>query len=327
MTAGSVPANCVVTGGSGFVGQRLVEMLLERGAKRVVSFDIAPRPATGTDDARVEFVQGDLGDTELVNRVVQGADCVWHVAALVGPYHPHHLYTKVNYDGTVNILNACKKHGVPKIVMSSSPSTRMDGNDIDGLSEDEMSFPRTFLQEYARTKALGEQAVRSACCPELLTVAVAPHHVYGPRDALFLPNILAAGQSGRLRVVGGGKNRISFTHVDNYCHGLILGEKALYPQSPALGKYYVVTDGGYEIFWDRIDEACVSMGFPSPKSKFHAPAWLVMCFAYICSIAGAVFRTHFKLSPFSVRMLTIHRWFNIDNAKRDLGSIPTLFVC
>lgn len=55
-----VPANCVVTGGSGFVGQRLVEMLVERGAQRVVSFDIAPTPRDALQNARVVYQQGNL---------------------------------------------------------------------------------------------------------------------------------------------------------------------------------------------------------------------------------------------------------------------------
>lgn len=55
-----VPAKCVVTGGSGFVGQRLVEMLVERGAQRVVSFDIAPKPADALNDPRIVYQQGDL---------------------------------------------------------------------------------------------------------------------------------------------------------------------------------------------------------------------------------------------------------------------------
>ena len=42
---------------------------------------------------------------------------------------------RINYQGTVNVINACKKHGVPKMVMSSSPSTRFTGEDIDGLSD------------------------------------------------------------------------------------------------------------------------------------------------------------------------------------------------
>jgi nucleoside-diphosphate-sugar epimerase len=86
-------------------------------------------------------------------------------------------------------------------------------------------------------------AVTSACCDELMTVAIAPHQVYGPRDNLFLPNFLEAAGSGNLRIFGDGKNRICFSHVDNYCHGLIIGERALYKGSPALGNFYIVTDG------------------------------------------------------------------------------------
>ena len=80
---------------------------------------------------------------------------------------------------------------------------------------------------------MGEKAMTDACCDELMTVAVAPHQVYGPRDNLFLPNLLEACGTGRLRVFGNGKNRICFTHVDNYAHGLIIAERALKPGSRA----------------------------------------------------------------------------------------------
>ncbi len=118
---------------------------------------------------------------------------------------------------------------------------------------------------------MGEKVCRAACCDELMTVAVAPHQVYGPRDLLFLPNLLEAGRSGMLRIFGDGKNRIAFTHVDNYCHGLCLGARALYKGSPALGKFYICTDGDYEIFWDVISNACVSLGFQSLHDKVQNP--------------------------------------------------------
>jgi hypothetical protein len=79
---------------------------------------------------------------------VQGAECVYHIAALVGPYFPKEAYYKVNYLGTVNIIDACKKYGIGKIVMSSSPSTRFDGNDIMGKTEEDLQIrpPGQFLQ-------------------------------------------------------------------------------------------------------------------------------------------------------------------------------------
>ncbi len=53
---------------------------------------------------------------------------------------------------------------------------------------------------------------------------------------------------------------MSFCYVDNYCHGLIIAEEALYPGSPALGQFYIVTDGGYEYFWSILDKCFVAIG-------------------------------------------------------------------
>ena len=329
----SVPKVCAVTGGTGFVGARLVEMLVERGAEKVRCLDIVPPPASAWKDPRIEYIVGDICDRAAVDAFVAGADCVWHNAAAVGPFHPYDLYFKVNYEGTLNVIEACKAAGVRKIVMSSSPSTRFDGSDIDGLTEAEMpALPQaSYLQTYAETKAMGEKAMTDACCDALMTCAVAPHQVYGPRDNLFLPNILEACGTGRLRVFGGGRNRICFTHVDNYCHGLIIAEKALRPGSRALGGFYIVTDGathphedGYLYFWDVVDEAALAMGFASVKSRAALPMWLLWTVAYICEALGWLFGRVLKLNVFNVRMLTMHRWFNIAAAESDLGYAPII---
>lgn len=327
-----VPKVCVVTGGTGFVGLRLVEMLVERGAEKVVSLDIVPPPKdVAWQHPNIEWRIGDITDFETCLSVVQGADCVWHNAAAVGPFHPKDLYYKVNYQGTLNIIKACDQAGVTKIVMSSSPSTRFTGVDVDGLTEEEMpKLPlNKYLQPYAETKAMGELEMLAQDQTKLMTVAVAPHQVYGPRDNLFLPNLLEAAGNGKLRVFGPGLNRICFTHVDNYCHGLILGEKALYPGSPALGKFYIVTDGKthpegeqYLIFWKILDEAITTMGFTSIWSKTHLPLWFLFGLAYVCEFVGKLFNTTFKLNYFNVLVLTMHRWFDIQAAEQDLKFEP-----
>ena len=239
-----VPEICAVTGGTGFVGARLVEMLVERGAKVVRCLDIVPPPPHAWKDPRIEYVVGSVCDAAVMDSFVEGAGCVWHNAAAVGPFHPRPLYFQVNYEGTLNVIRACRAKGVRKIVMSSSPSTRFDGADVDGLTEAQMpSLPQArYLQTYAETKAMGEKACTDACDAELMTVAVAPHQVYGPRDNLFLPNLLEAAGTGRLRVFGPGRNRICFTHVDNYAHALVIAERALHAGSAALGQFYIITD-------------------------------------------------------------------------------------
>lgn len=130
------------------------------------------------------------------------------------------------------MIAACLECGVHKLVDCSSPSTRFKGGsyggDVTGQTEQEMPYPASFSHEwvtawsssvlclevsslaldfssncvpwsrYARTKALGEQAVlrangekgKNKAGVELLTCAVAPHQVYGPTDTLFLPAML-----------------------------------------------------------------------------------------------------------------------------------------
>ncbi len=332
-----VPENCMVTGGGGLCGMRLVEMLIERGAKRVVSFDICPPPEDAWDHPGIQYVTGDVTILQDLVKASEGIDCVWHLAAAVGPFHPDDLYERINYQGTLNVIEACRRNGITKMVMSSSPSTRMDGSDIDGLSASELpSLPmKSYLQKYAASKALGEKACTDANNGStFMTVAVAPHQVYGPRDNLFLPNVLESYGGGSLRYftsarTGHGRNKVCFTHVDNYGHGLILAERALYPNSPALGKFYIVTDGvthpskeGWSYLWEQINEAGKEMGFPEIKNKYPYPDWLLYPAAYLLDTVSWFTGMKFKLNVFNINVLTMHRWFSIDEAIDDLGYEP-----
>lgn len=203
--------------------------------------------------------------------------------------------------------------------------TFIQKGDVSGLTEDDMPIPDKFLAEYAETKAKGEIAVTKACVDDdddLRTVAVAPHQVYGPYDSLFLPKLLETAGSGKLRIFGKGLNKISVCHNDNYCHGLICGADALYKNSPALGKYYVVTDDEPQYFWKILNRAVVAMGFTDLEKKFHLPVWLLFGVAYFCNFLTMITGKKFKLNPFTVKMLIIDRYFNIKNAKKDLGYEP-----
>lgn len=230
----------------------------------------------------------------------------------MGPFHPKKVYEKVNYEGTKNVVEACKQMGVKKLIMSSSPSTRMLGTDIDGLSEADLptfeEMKGKYLQAYAETKFLGEKYCTESCSPELLTIAVAPHQVYGPRDNLFIPNFLEAGGLGKLRIfskpsTGYGKNKVCFTHVDNYCHGLIIAEKALTADSVCKGKFYIVTDAdthpfkeGYAYFWDELSTLLEHQGFQSLHSRFKLPHWLLISIAYISIGIGSLIGQKFRLT-------------------------------
>lgn len=324
---------CLVTGGSGFVGRRLVEMLIEYGCKKVISFDIR-MPITTTythlnylnskQEERIEYITGDLTDKNFVINSFKNVDAVFHIAAVVGPYYPKPLYRKVNYEGTLNVIEACKTNSIRYLVSSSSPSTRFFGNDISGKSADELPIPPPgkFTAPYAETKAMGEMAVRLACSEDLLTINVAPHQVYGPRDTLFLPNFMLACKSRKLRVIGTGKNKVSMCHVDNYAHGLILGLDSLYIGSPSLGRFYIITDNEPQYLWKILDQGSQTLGYGSIWSKMFIPAWFMFIITYILGTITMITGTQFRLSTFAVLMLIIDRYFNIDKSIEDLKYEP-----
>lgn len=403
------PKGCtaLVTGSSGLVGARLVEMLLERGAKTVIAFDITPpndtlqkrfdqaiqnnHKVTKMTGGRIIVLsgsQGDLCNEKAVHAAftlpqVLGSsrgiiDVVYHIAALVGQLHHHagnanstsstsknndrDCYYKVNVEGTLRIIDHCRRFQVPTLVYASSPCTRFTGDDIEGLRGEDMPYPSAnkFIARYAETKAMGEMAILEAANNNngkhrLRTVAIAPHQVYGPHDNLFLSNVLQVAGTGYLRIIGSGQNRVSLTYVDNYCHGLMCGADALLanhhhgdnndnndndtsPAPPkatasALGKYYVVTDGGSHNLWGVLSQACVAMGFDSLESKVHTPVWILSSVAYLLSLLAKLagdtdtgrrwgHRLMGMVQPFTVRMMTIHRWFDISNAQRDLKYEP-----
>lgn len=333
LSASFAGLRAIVTGGSGFVGRRLCELLAERGASHVLALDIAPPPPATTlthpSHSVIENRSCDITDAEAVMSAMQPADCVWHTAGLVGPFHARHAYEAVNHRGTLHVIAACKHHGIGKLIYCSSPSTRFDGSDVSGRTEAELSIrpPGGFLEPYAEAKARGEVAVREALDVEggFLTCSIAPHQVYGPRDPIFLPNLMDAARLGKLRVFGRGENRVSMVHVDNFCHGMILGYHALASEETAsavAGEFIVVTDGGSVNFWCVLDQAAIFLGYGSFLAKMHLPVTLLYALAYAGVVIGKLTGRSFKLTPFTVKMLTIDRWFKIDKAKKLLNYSP-----
>ena len=96
-----------------------------------------------------------------------------------------------------------------------------------------------------------------------------------------------------------------------------------------------MTDETPQYFWKVLDQAVMGMGFTSLFSKAKIPTWLIMSLAYLVLFIGTIFSAvsgvpqhivnyHMKLNPFTAKMLTINRYFDISNAKRDLRYVPLI---
>ncbi len=194
----------LVTGGTGFLGRHLVERLLSQGRTVTV---LARRPAPDLAARGARVIAADLTDGEAVGSACRGIGTVFHVASKVGVWGRYQDFFRPNVLGTRAVLAGCRAHGVPRLVFTSSPSVVYNGRDLAGADE---SLPLTTRcpAAYPLTKALAEREVLAASSPDLRTIALRPHLVWGATDPHLVPRVIAQARAGRLRIVGSGRNRV-----------------------------------------------------------------------------------------------------------------------
>jgi UDP-glucose 4-epimerase len=176
----------LVTGGAGTIGSNLVDLLAEGGAREIVVLDNFVRGrranlAQALPSGVVEVVEGDVRDIDTVKKVTEGADLVFHLAAIriTQCAEEPRLANEVLVDGTFNVLEAAAAAGVTKVVASSSAS-------VYGMAE---VFPTTERHHaynndtfYGAAKAFNEGMLRSFHAMYGLDyVALRYFNVYGPR--------------------------------------------------------------------------------------------------------------------------------------------------
>jgi NAD dependent epimerase/dehydratase len=190
-----------VTGGEGFIGSHLVERLVRDGHDvRVLAYYNAFGSRGWLDDIEgdVEIVFGDVRDADRVMQTVEGCDVVYHLAALIGipySYEAPESYVQTNVTGTYNVANACRRHGVGRMVHTST--SEVYGSAI-RVPIDE-GHPLQPQSPYSASKIGGDMmALSFHHAFELPVAIVRPFNTYGPRQSTraVIPTILSQLLSG-----------------------------------------------------------------------------------------------------------------------------------
>jgi nucleoside-diphosphate-sugar epimerase len=214
----------LVTGGGGFIGSHLARALLEQGhSVRILdNFSTGRRSNLAVLDDEAEIVEGDIQSYERASRAVSGCEFVLHQAAL--PSVPRSIQDPLtsnatNVIGTLNVLLACRDHGVGRVIMASSSSV-YGANPKLPKHEDDPTLP---ISPYATAKLAGENYARSFHhVYGLETVALRYFNVFGPRQdpnseyAAVIPRFIRRLAAGEPPVIfGDGEQSRDFTYVDN----------------------------------------------------------------------------------------------------------------
>jgi nucleoside-diphosphate-sugar epimerase len=310
----------LVTGGGGFLGGAIVRKLRARGDE-VRSLSRGRYPEL--EQLGVETIQADLSDVDALARATAGCDVVFHVAAKAGVWGPEEEYYRVNVTGTDNVLTACRRTGIRRLVYTSSPSVVFNGRDMEGVDES-VPYPEHYEAPYPKTKALAEQAVLRANGPDLATVALRPHLIWGPGDPHLIPRIVDRARRGRLRKIGSGENCVDTVYIDNAADAHLLAADRLGPGVPPAGKAYFIAQGEPRPLWEVINRILSAAGLPPVTRRVPAG---------VAHAAGAVLETVYRIlrlsgeppmTRFVARELATAHWFDLTAARRDLGYMPAV---
>jgi nucleoside-diphosphate-sugar epimerase len=311
----------LVTGATGFLGRYLCEQLVASGHS-VRGF--CRRHDRDLQDRGLEIVVGDIRRRDSVVEACRGMDAVFHTAAVAGIWGSWRLFHETNTLGTEHVLEGCARHGVGKLVYTSSPSVVFDRTDLRGVDES-VPYPRRWLCPYPRSKALAEQRVLEANGRHgLATCALRPHLIWGPRDRQLIPRLIALARAGRLRRVGDGTNRIDIAYVENVAEAHRWAAESLHPGSPTAGRVYFISQGEPVNCWDWINGVLALAGLsPIEKSVSLGGAWR----------RGVVLETAWRLlrlpgeppmTRFLAVQLALSHYFDISRARRDFGYHPRI---
>ena len=266
----------LVTGGAGFIGSNIASELVRRGESVRIIDDFSTGKRENLDEIldRVEFIEGDISDAELIRQTVSGVDYVLHQAAI--PSVERSVKdpagtNKANVDGTLSLLIASRDAGVKRVVFASSSSVYGDSPTLPKTED----MPPDPLSPYAASKLIGEYyCMIFQKLFGLETICLRYFNVFGPRQdpasqyAAVIPLFITAVASDHQPVIyGDGLQSRDFTFVDNVVDANVLACSA--PEE-ATGHVYNIAWGERFTLLDLLDELGRILN-KKPRPVFEPP--------------------------------------------------------
>ena len=311
----------LVTGGGGFLGRYILESLISQNCAEITSLGRSPQPELC--ELGINVICGDIADRDVVSQAAAGANIIFHTAAKAGVWGTYQQFFNTNVKGTENVIAACKKHQIPLLINTSSPSVvSMDKDIING--DESIPYPANFLTHYPATKAVAEKMVSEAADSEFRTISLRPHLIWGPRDPHILPRLFSKAKASRLMQVGKGDNKVDLTYVENAAFAHIKAAEKLAEKPDISGKNYFISDDNPVLLWPWINDLLQRLKIPQIKKQISYKK---------AQVVGGILESIFKLlhlpgeppmTRFVASQLAHSHFFNISAAKEDLGYTPLI---
>ncbi len=303
----------LVTGATGHIGFALVKELEALGE----NFKILIRKDSDQfDGIECERCYGDVTDLESLEKAFEGVDVVYHLAGVIEINKGNEdMVWKVNVDGTKNVVEACKKCGVKRLIYASSVDAYPPLPDNQVMCELDRFDPDSVVGTYAKTKATATNYVFDSNGEDLETIAIYPGACCGPYDF----KVSSVGVMVRMFVKGKFPVSLSFgaynfVDVRDVAKGMIAAAEKGRP-----GEGYILCDDAVTVdeFIHILADVC---GFKAPG--FKIPLWLAKTVAPLAEVYYDLSKQTPLFTRYAINKLVSNCNFSIEKAKTELGYNP-----
>ena len=302
----------LVTGASGFIGSAVIRALVDRGTS-VRALTEPGRDDDNLTDLPITRIPGDVRDEAVVDRAADGADAVFHLAAIYRFWASDpDLFYDVNVRGTMNVLRAAERAGCRRFVYTSTVATLGVAENDKPASEDSLVHFEHLFGHYKRSKYLAEHEVLRAGASGLPVVLVHPTFPVGPRDSSPTPTGRTILEFMNGRIPAYVDTGLNVAHVDDVGHGHVLAAARGKP-----GRSYVL--GGENMALQEMLALLADIcGLPVPRVRLHPRAVLPVVLGAEWVQARLLHREP-TLSSEPVRMATTRMEYDDSRARVELG--------
>jgi sterol-4alpha-carboxylate 3-dehydrogenase (decarboxylating) len=319
----------LITGGSGFIGKRIIEELLADDTplnpSKITVFDI--QTYKGVQHELVDFVQGDICNIDEIEKSCRGVDIVIHCAAIIdwGTKSKKEVLD-INVGGTENVIGACKKNNINYLVFTSSLDAVFTGKPLININESQ-PYPETHHTVYCESKKLGELAVLQAHSSDLKTCILRPSDVYGEADPYHIDSLIDMAKNGFYVRLGNGKSKCQHVYVGNMAYAHVLVANALWNENTVVEKQiYFITDGAATNFFKFFDQVVEGSGYEIFPKNAWIPKKLAYTIGSISEAAAVLMRPVKKYNPkfsrFAVTYTCTDFTFSAKKASDDFNFQP-----
>jgi nucleoside-diphosphate-sugar epimerase len=308
----------IITGATGFIGRNLSESLHKEGMK-VIAIGRSEYVGKALRETGIEFMLAKIEDQSQIIKTFCPADYVIHCAGRAGDWWKYQDFYETNVVGTRNVIDACKKNDIKKIIYISTSSVYLSGKDRYNILETDPLPTKQF--NYGKTKLMAERELLKLGKEGFKAIILRPRAVYGKYDQNIVSRFVRLSEKKNLPLINGGQALVDITYVGNLVNAV---RNCFSVPDDAWNEVYNISNGSPITLKEWISQVLEIFDRPfKPKDIPESAAKRIAAINELVSILPFGNKKP-ELTRFSVEYMGKSMTLSIEKAKQKLNYLPEI---